>query len=133
TSGPTALFKADDAPRLTLYRAAEGLASLRTAYAKPLYVLMMAVGLILLLACANVAGLMLARSSARQNEMAVRNALGAPRVRIVRQLLTESLMLSAAGGGLGIMFAEFAVRSFVSFLSASSYVTLPLHVGSVGD
>src|SRR5437667_200341 len=129
TSGPTALFKADDAPRLTLYRAAEGLASLRTAYAKPLYVLMMAVGLILLLACANVAGLMLARSSARQNEMAVRNALGAPRVRIVRQLLTESLMLSAAGGALGIMFAEFAARSLVSFLSANSYVPLQIDVG----
>ncbi len=129
TSGPTALFKADDAPRVTLYRAAEGLASLRTAYAKPLYVLMTAVGLILLLACANVAGLMLARSSARQNEMAVRNALGAPRVRIVRQLLTESLMLSAAGGALGIMFAEFAARSLVSFLSANSYVPLQIDVG----
>ena len=129
TSGPTGLFKADDAPRVTLYRAAEGLASLRTAYAKPLYVLMTAVGLILLLACANVAGLMLARSSARQKEMAVRNALGAPRVRIVRQLLTESLMLSAAGGALGIMFAELAARSLVSFLSANSLVPLQIDVG----
>jgi predicted permease len=129
TSGPTALFKADDAPRVTLYRAAEGLASLRTAYAKPLYVLMTAVGLILLLACANVAGLMLARSSARQREMAVRNALGAPRLRIVRQLLTESLMLSAAGGALGILFAELAARSLVAFLSANSHVPLQIDVG----
>ncbi len=129
TSGPTALFKADDAPRVTLYRTAEGLASLRTAYAKPLYVLMTAVGLILLLACANVAGLMLARSSARQREMAVRNALGAPRLRIVRQLLTESLMLSAAGGALGILFAELAARSLVAFLSANSHVPLQIDVG----
>src|SRR6266513_1896669 len=126
TSGPTALFKADDAPRVTLYRAAEGLASLRTEYAKPLYVLMTAVGLILLLACANVAGLMLARSSARQKEMAVRNALGAPRLR--SQLLTESLMLSGAGGALGIMFAELAARSLVSFLSANSHVPLQIDV-----
>ncbi len=129
TSGPTALFKGDDAPRVTLYRAAEGLASLRTAYAKPLYVLMTAVGLILLLACANVAGLMIARSSARQKEMAVRNALGAPRLRIIRQLLTESLLLSAAGGALGIFFAEVAAKSLVAFLSANSNVPLQIDVG----
>ncbi len=129
TTGPAAIFKPDDAPRITLLSAANGLASLRTEYRRPLGALMAAVGLILLLASANVAGLALARSSVRQKEMAVRNALGAPRLRIVRQLLTESLMLSFAGGSLGILLAEFAAKALVSFLSSNSHVPLDIDVG----
>ena len=113
---------------LGAYPAGTGLSSLREEYESPLWLLLGLSGLVLVIACANLANLLLARATAREREIAIRLGLGASRGRVVRQLLTESLLLASMGAMAGVAIAGVSSRALVAFLDVGLEMTLDWRV-----
>jgi len=129
SAGAKPLSKPGDAPAATLVPAQSGLAGARRQFTEPLTIMMLAVGVILLIACANIGGLQLARAISREKEMALRVALGGGQGRILRQLLTESLLVATLGGIAGLAFSWIGARVILAMVAGTS--TRP--TGLTGD
>jgi len=117
---PTQLKQMILETRLELQSASQGLNHLRSRFSRPLLILMVAAGMMLLIVCSNIANLMLARSTTRRREFAVRLAIGAGRGRLIQQLFTESLLLATLGGLLGLFLAHWISRLLLALVSSGS-------------
>ena len=124
----TNLAKEAGLPEIVLLPGSKGPNFMAQFFAKPVTILMVVVTLLLMIACANVASLFLARGAARSREFTVRLALGSSRGRLIRQLVTESVVLISLGGAAGFLLAWWAGRYMLAFIPSSSFINLGLNV-----